>query len=931
MGKKVASLVLCLVMCIMLTSVGITPYSAASVLSINATANRHSLDVTTSTVKNAAYYRFYYSIQKKDGNWTGWQSYDKTASSLTTKNGNLTYSMYIPELSPYANLKTLSSTYLLYANEGYRVRYDVRALNSSKKHITDSNSMKYTYWLPTPKADSVEFVRLDENGEESKDGKWYMAIYANDSYTNGTHFKDYIPYVWNPTKKTWVNISGAVDKYVSVGNNRYACVIDLEKATLDKYVPTGYKYEFTLRGKSGDNYRGTYFGDSAFVVDKKLANVYTNKTGAATTGKDVGFAVSYVNANNFTPSSIRYYTSFDAAANAVINNNTGNSVSESNTNKKVMVYKGEYDEPVIKLLSNTTLGSRVSFPRFVTIDLNGKTLTCNDNNLIVLETDAFVKNGELRCNKTSTESFSAKRNGIGMGNISTGSVIVSFGNLELCDLFINYTVSNWHNTSIVKMYCLPSDDKDAEIKRCSIVTNDASSTTSKVSTVSEMLSGFDVDYHRSVSFIDCQFSGNVPTWTKGIKINECDIFDVDGCDSAINRLAETDCVDSDGSTGITAAGNALWVRTVKGNVGYISRKKPCEMFGGNAAMGINGSGNVSIYDGHYHDFEHGGIYTTTHGTLNIKGGLFESTPLTDSRAENYAEGYRADGSLCVTRHAGFYAYSSSTGQINIENAHIKGGACGIRVKWADSDAAVLNIKNSVIEGQTHAIAIDGGTINFGENVKTVWNEKLTSYGDPKGYEIFSGYSWSHPDLVKITGKSSVIAPRFPHMKSVKDIAVNKAVLTWSLYPQAAKYRVERSYDGVSYKTLTTTSSLTYTDSENRNDPVRYYRITALNAKGDRIGDVRDPYALSFYPQITQARSLSKGLGLSFDKYKGAASYRIYYKNDKGSWTKLADIKKTKYIDTSIAKGETRTYTVRALDKEGNHLSYFKENGYTFTR
>lgn len=61
------------------------------------------------------------------------------------------------------------------------------------------------------------------------------------------------------------------------------------------------------------------------------------------------------------------------------------------------------------------------------------------------------------------------------------------------------------------------------------------------------------------------------------------------------------------------------------------------------------------------------------------------------------------------------------------------------------------------------------------------------------------------------------------------------------------------------------------------------------------------------------------------------SYCIYYKNDKGSWIKFEDIKKTKYIDTSIAKGETRTYTIRALDKNGNHLSYFKKDGYTFTR
>ncbi len=930
MGKKVASLVLCLVMCIMLASVGITPYSAASVLSINATANRHSLDVATSTVKNAGYYRFYYSIQKKDGSWTGWKSYDKTPGSLIAKNGKLTYSMYISELSPYANLTTLSSTYRLYPNEGYRVRYDVRALNSSKKHITDSNSTKYTYWLPTPKADSVEFVKLNDKSEKSKNGKWYMAIYANDSYTNGTHFKGYIPHVWNPTKKVWVNISSAVDKYVSVGNNRYACVIDLTKAALNKYVPSGTKYEFTLRGKSGDNYRGTYFGDSAFVVDKKLVDVYTNKTGNATTGKAAGFTVTYVNSNSVKPSSVRYYTSFDAAAKAIVNNNAGNNVSQSNANKKVMTYEGEYGEPVIKLLSNTALGSRVHFNCPVTIDLNGKTLTCNDTKLIVLENGGFVKNGKLRCNKSKTESFKLQRDGVSFGQSSTTDAIVSFDNIELCDLYIDYTASCIESTDVVHLSCRLSDNKDAEIKRCAINVNDTNRKVG-ISSGSESISGFGVNCYRSVSFMDCQFSGNDTRWTDGIDIYGCSRVNIDGCDSAINRSVGAKCVDSDGSSGITAAGNALVICVPEKGVNNISYKKPCEMFGGNAAMGVSGEGTLNIYNGHYHDFEHGGIYATMNGTLNVKGGLFESTPVTDKRAEYYNEGHLDDGTPRVTRHGGFYSYTGAKGTVNIENTHIKGGTHGLRVKWGGSANITFNIKNSVIEGETNAIAIDGGTINFGENVKTIWNKNKTAYGDPKGYEIYTGHPWSYPELVKINGKSSVIGPRFPYLKSAKDIAANKATLVWRFYPQAAKYRVERSYDGVSYKTLTTTSSLTYTDSENRNDPVRYYRITALNAKGNRIGDIREPYALSFYPQITQARSLSKGLELSFDKYKGAASYRIYYKNDKGSWTRLEDIKKTKYIDTSIAKGETRTYTIRALDKNGNHLSYFKKDGYTFTR
>ena len=63
---------------------------------------------------------------------------------------------------------------------------------------------------------------------------------------------------------------------------------------------------------------------------------------------------------------------------------------------------------------------------------------------------------------------------------------------------------------------------------------------------------------------------------------------------------------------------------------------------------------------------------------------------------------------------------------------------------------------------------------------------------------------------------------------------------------------------------------------------------------------------------------------------GASKYRLYYKNAKGNWERITTVTGTSYVDTAVKEGDTRTYTVRAVNNRGNAvLSDFMRNGFTF--
>ncbi|MBQ9247317.1 MAG: fibronectin type III domain-containing protein, partial [Ruminococcus sp.] len=71
------------------------------------------------------------------------------------------------------------------------------------------------------------------------------------------------------------------------------------------------------------------------------------------------------------------------------------------------------------------------------------------------------------------------------------------------------------------------------------------------------------------------------------------------------------------------------------------------------------------------------------------------------------------------------------------------------------------------------------------------------------------------------------------------------------------------------------------------------------------------------PSITSMKSISDGVRIKWGAVKDAYKYRVYYRNNTGGWTRMAETASTTYLDDDVRSGKTYNYTVRCVDKYGN--------------
>lgn len=84
------------------------------------------------------------------------------------------------------------------------------------------------------------------------------------------------------------------------------------------------------------------------------------------------------------------------------------------------------------------------------------------------------------------------------------------------------------------------------------------------------------------------------------------------------------------------------------------------------------------------------------------------------------------------------------------------------------------------------------------------------------------------------------------------------------------------------------------------------------------------------PTFSSIVSIYRGVKLSWDKVPNADKYRLYYKDRKGEWTRMAETVSDSYIDTDVTFGNTYTYTIRCVDQEGDFISSFYDTGWKHT-
>ena len=75
------------------------------------------------------------------------------------------------------------------------------------------------------------------------------------------------------------------------------------------------------------------------------------------------------------------------------------------------------------------------------------------------------------------------------------------------------------------------------------------------------------------------------------------------------------------------------------------------------------------------------------------------------------------------------------------------------------------------------------------------------------------------------------------------------------------------------------------------------------------------------PKLKSAKAKDEGIRISWSSVEGAVSYKVYRKTKGTDWEKIATVEKTHYQDNTAKSGKTYTYTVKAVDADGNNSKY----------
>jgi len=178
-----------------------------------------------------------------------------------------------------------------------------------------------------------------------------------------------------------------------------------------------------------------------------------------------------------------------------------------------------------------------------------------------------------------------------------------------------------------------------------------------------------------------------------------------------------------------------------------------------------------------------------------------------------------------------------------------------------------------------------------------------------------------------TGKS-IVYYKAPTLRSASNTA-DGIQIRWYTVSGAASYRIYRMGGSVTeFKVLADSAATSYVDTTVKSGVEYVYTVACLDAAGTVIS-AYDAAGVSVLrvnqPEINKISNTAEGVSIEWKAVNGAALYRVYLRVD-GSWEPVADVEETKYLHTAVNSGDTYTFTVRALDEEGNELSSYNAAG-----
>ena len=301
---------------------------------------------------------------------------------------------------------------------------------------SDNLSGVASYWYSI---DGTNYYRSNDssyNFGNVSDGSYTAYVYVKDAAGNTSNISQVdVIFDNTPPQLASLNVTSSAGTYTS-GNT-----INIE-ATYSENILNG----------SGNTFTST---DAPVLSLKFGSGESRNATFVSHSGNKIVYQIT-VNSSDLGTLQINSYsgTVYDTSNNQ-LNITTpslgGNTVSASTKAKIDSTYYATLADAIassgttktIQMVNNTAECVVIPSTNTITLDLNGKTITCNTAN-----TSAITNNGTLTVNDTSTGGAIISTSGSGINNVSTGTITIASGSVKGKESGIYNTTSGTINIGL---------------------------------------------------------------------------------------------------------------------------------------------------------------------------------------------------------------------------------------------------------------------------------------------------------------------------------------------------------------------------------------------------------------------------------------------------------------------------------------------------